>query len=194
MRKGSLIALSVAALVCIAVIVSLAHVPDERETDKREKESNEVRIGLKISPVPLNLKGKDIHLVGLGSYIVNAQASCADCHSCPTYSAGHNPYVGQSKQFNPENYLAGGVPFGPFISANLTPDANGKPAGLSAHKFKHTIRTGEDPDVPGRLLQVMPWPVLQSMTDHDIRAIYEYLRAIPSAQPGSCTGAGEAGQ
>jgi hypothetical protein len=25
----------------------------------------------------------------------------------------------------------------------------------------------------------MPWPTFQSMTDHDIQAIYEYLSSIP---------------
>jgi hypothetical protein len=52
----------------------------------------------------------------------------------------------------------------------------------------HTIRTGHDPDglhpnLPppfrGDLLQIMPWPAYQNMTDRDLRAIYEYLRAIP---------------
>jgi len=33
------------------------------------------------------------------------------------------------------------------------------------------------------LLQVMPWPVYQDLTDRDLRAIYEYLRAIPHAEP-----------
>lgn len=36
----------------------------------------------------------------------------------------------------------------------------------------------------GPLLQVMPWPVFQSMSDHDLRAIYEYLSSIPHADPG----------
>jgi hypothetical protein len=31
----------------------------------------------------------------------------------------------------------------------------------------------------GDLLQIMPWPVYKNMTDHDLRAIYEYLSAIP---------------
>ncbi len=31
----------------------------------------------------------------------------------------------------------------------------------------------------GALLQMMPWPTLQSMTDHDLQAIHEYLKAIP---------------
>jgi hypothetical protein len=29
-------------------------------------------------------------------------------------------------------------------------------------------------------LQVMPWPVFRNITDRDMRALYEYLRAIPS--------------
>jgi hypothetical protein len=29
------------------------------------------------------------------------------------------------------------------------------------------------------LLQVMPWPNYKSLTDYELRAIYEYLRAIP---------------
>ncbi len=34
------------------------------------------------------------------------------------------------------------------------------------------------------LLQVMPWPTYQEMTEHELRAIYEYLSAIPPATPG----------
>ena len=36
-----------------------------------------------------------------------------------------------------------------------------------------------EPPFNGNVLQVMPWPTLQNMTDQDLRAIYEYLRAIP---------------
>ena len=35
----------------------------------------------------------------------------------------------------------------------------------------------------GPLLQVMPWPVYQSMTTSDIKAIYTYLQSIPPALP-----------
>jgi hypothetical protein len=31
----------------------------------------------------------------------------------------------------------------------------------------------------------MPWPGFAKFTDRDIRAIYEYLRAIPSRPPGA---------
>src|SRR5579864_2905955 len=172
-----------ATFLCVAVVSTVALLAAAGRDSQEEREQSEARIGLKIAPVPLNLENKDIHLVGLGSYIVNAQVGCADCHSCPTYALGGNPYLGQKKQFNTIGYLAGGVPFGPQItSRNITPDDTGKPAGLSRYQFHHVIRTGEDPEQPDTLLQVMPWPYFQDMTNHDLDAIYEYLRAIPSAQ------------
>ena len=36
-----------------------------------------VRIGYEIAPVPLNTRGKNRVLVGLGSYLVNAQLACS---------------------------------------------------------------------------------------------------------------------
>ena len=47
------------------------------------------------------------------------------------------------------------------------------------------MRTGEDlknlhPEISA-LLQAMPWPSFRNMTDRDILAIYEYLRALPPA-------------
>jgi hypothetical protein len=151
--------------------------------------------GYEIAPVPLNLRNKDLALVGLGSYIVNAQGGCNDCHTSPPYEAAGDPFVGQPKQVNTARYLAGGTPFGPPgdpntpVSRNLTPRAsNGRPANLTRAQFVRTIRTGHDlknrpPHVPSEtndLLQVMPWPVYQDMTTRDLNAIYEYLRAIPS--------------
>jgi hypothetical protein len=35
------------------------------------------------------------------------------------------------------------------------------------------------PPFNGDLLQVMRWPFFSNMTDHDLRAMYEYLSAIP---------------
>ena len=81
---------------------------------------------------------------------------------------------------NADQYLTGGRQFGPVTSANITPDANGRPAGLTYEEFQQLIRTGRDPDAPDRILQVMPWPIYGHLTDLDLRAIYEYLSAIPS--------------
>lgn len=150
---------------------------DDKNFDSR------VRKGYAITPVQLNLRGKNRALVGLGSYLVNAAGSCNDCHTHPTFAAGGDPYQGQPEVINSEQYLTGGRLFGPFKSANLTPDEWGRPAGLTFDEFLYTIRTGADPDgdrspLPPTL-QVMPWPVLANLTDGDLRAIYEYLRAIP---------------
>jgi hypothetical protein len=141
-----------------------------------------VRRGFAIAPVPLNLQDKSLALVGLGSYIVNAQDGCNDCHTHPSYAPGGDPFQGQPEQINIDQYLAGGRRFGPRItSANITPDADGKPAGLTFEEFRELMRTGHDPDNPsGELLQVMPWPLYSKMIGRDLRAIYEYLRAIPS--------------
>ncbi|MDO9107199.1 MAG: cupredoxin domain-containing protein [Methylovulum sp.] len=135
-------------------------------------------------PIALNLDGKNTDQVYLGSYIVNAQGGCADCHSCPSYAAGHDPFKGETKQFNASSYLAGGKAFGPFVSANLTPDSNGKPDGMTLNQFKYLMRSGKKPHITGDILQVMPWPVYGNMSDVDLEAMYAYLSSIPKlAQP-----------
>jgi hypothetical protein len=156
-------------------VVSVLH--GARPSD--DPEGDRIVRGFKIAPVHLTLRNRDRSLVGLGSYIVNAQAGCNDCHTNPSYAPGHDPYLGQPKQVNVAGYLAGGREFGPIVSRNITPDEHGLPAGLTLAEFKTVLRTGHDPDDPGELLQVMPWPVFQDMTDQDLRAIYEYLRSIP---------------
>ncbi len=91
-----------------------------------------------------------------------------------------------------------------IISRNLTPDKTGLPeGGRTFGEFVQIMRTGVDLDhlhptcatgpsglpivntscIPapfnGDLLQTMPWPGLRNLTDHDLRAIYEYLSAVP---------------
>jgi len=108
-------------------------------------------------------------------------------------------YLGGGRDFGPFP----GPPF-PSIphlySRNLTPDRTGLPAGgLTFEQFRDVMMHGSDfdhvhpnctagpenppnclvPPFNGDLLQVMPWPVYQNMTDRDLRAIYEYLKAVP---------------
>lgn len=165
----------ITAALCCFLIVSAG----PGKADPRPQQSR-IHTGFAIAPVPLNLKGKNRALVGLGSYIVNAQGGCNDCHTHPNYMAGGDPFSGETEIINTEQYLSGGRQFGPFVSANLTPDEFGRPAGLTRAEFIYTLRTGTDPDDPNVLLQVMPWPVYSHMTARDLRAIYEYLSAIPS--------------
>jgi hypothetical protein len=202
-----------AAALTVATSVVTAHQAkaEDDDHDRGERHDSRVRIGFAIAPVPLNLKGKNEELVGLGSYLVNAVGECDGCHSAgpqTQYAPGGNPFFGQPEHLNPATYLGGGRSFGSLIpgtpeiiSRNLTPDATGRPiGGDSFEHFLHTIRTGIDPDqlhppctgapdgsclpLPfhGELLQVMPWPTYRHMTTHELRAIYEYLGAIPCVQ------------
>ena len=161
----------------------------DKEKDKDDEASDSrIRQGFLIAPVQLDFNRRNRALVGLGSYLVNS-GGCNDCHTNPPFLAGGNPFLGQPTVVNAAGYLAGGQAFGPFISRNLTPKPDtGLPAGLTFEQFLHTIRTGQDldnapPHVPSAandLLQVMPWVAFRNLTDHDLRAIYEYLSAIPS--------------
>src|SRR5262245_20420348 len=187
-------------IVCAAVFIGSVGVRSLRAADDNSDEAK-IKKGFDIAPVELNLQHKNRALVGLGSYIVNAVSGCNGCHSHgpqTEFVDGHNPYFGQDEIINPDTYLGGGRDFlfpnpttGPFhiISRNLTPDHTGLPIGGDTfEEFRDTIRTGHDPDsfhlnLPppfvGALLQIMPWYEYKNMTDRDLRAIYEYLRAVP---------------
>lgn len=125
------------------------------------------------------------------------------------YAAGGNPYFKGNPPtvVNQATYLSGGSSFGQLIpgtpeivSRNLTPDKTGRPeGGRTWAEFREIMRTGVDLDhlhpncsssvtsncfpanqpFNGDLLLVMPWPAFKNMTDHELRAIYEYLSAIP---------------
>ena len=85
-----------------------------------------------------------------------------------------------------------------IVSRNLTPDHTGLPeGGATFSEFFETIRFGIDhdhlhpncsakittncfnPPFDGNLLQVMPWPEYQDWTEHDLLAIFTYLKAVP---------------
>jgi hypothetical protein len=167
----------------VASVALRADDHDGRGDDSRAK------IGLAYARqqgITLNFRGRDRETVGLGSYLVNAIGGCNDCHTAPSYSQDPFAFLGAPKQVNVGCYLAGGQAFGPFVSRDITPFENGKPAGLTFKEFLHVIRTGQDPDHPKEVLQVMPWPTFQTMTDGDLFAIYEYLSSIPAIAANIC--------
>jgi len=202
-------AVALFAAIVLAVLLSSSRSVRAHDDDDNDRNESKVRKGFAIAPVHLSLEGKDRELVGLGSYIVNAQADCNGCHSAgpqTEFAPGGNPYFGQPEKINTATYLGGGRNFGKvgpppspdIISRNLTPDRTGRPeGGHTFAEFKQIIRTGVDmdhlhpncsatittncfpPPVDGALLQVMPWPIYRNMTDRDLLAIYEYLSAIP---------------
>jgi hypothetical protein len=196
-------AIGLAALLVILSVESLKVKADDGDRDSR------VRIGFQVAPVPLNLRDKDRELVGYGSYLVNVTGDCNGCHTtnpATEYLPTGNPFFGaKSGRVNPATYLAGGQDFGPLIpgsahiiSRNLTPDKTGRPeGGHTFQEFLEIIRRGVDLDylhptcsgapnancIPapfdGSLLQVMPWPSYRHASEEDLRAIYEYLSAVP---------------
>lgn len=190
-------------LVTALVIVFLGYrIAIGQETLDSFKFSRDAQQGKLVTPVPLNLKDKNPDLVYLGSYLVNVQGGCNSCHTCPTYK-GPDPYVtGSAAPINATNYLAGGTPFpgrgvpfrGPTLTApNLTPDSSGLPGGLTYDDFKDGMQSGHVSSKPGHVLKVMPWPQFRNLYENDLAAIYQYLSAIPPAQPGNCTGNDQSG-
>jgi len=124
------------------------------------------------------------------------------------------PRFNGTRRINPATYLGGGRSFGSFgpgakgeiISRNLTPDSTGRPEGNTLSDFKLIMRTGKDLDhdhpscsatittnclsfpFNGDLLQVMPWPNFQDMTDRQLTALYVFLSAVqclegPAGEP-----------
>jgi len=80
--------------------------------------------------------------------------------------------------------VGGAVVFG-VTAPNLRPELGTTPplpAGRTYPLFVEEMRFGIDPD-DGHILQVMPWPDFQDMTRQDLRAIYEYLSALPAVAP-----------
>ncbi len=182
MNAGTMRSVGFAA--CLALTATAGAAEDTAATEEQltraatnEFLASRVAVGYRISPVELRLRGKNRFLVGLGSYLVNAAGACNDCHTHPSYAPGGDPFKGETEVINTAQFLSGGRQFGPITAPNITPDENGRPAGLTFEEFEHLLRTGED---NGRILQVMPWNVYGKMTRLDLRAIYEYLGAIPS--------------
>jgi hypothetical protein len=201
------------ALITFGLMGSLGPLARAHTADRdRDTEAARIHRGFEIAPVPLYLDGKDLALVGLGSYLVNAMGGCNDCHTASVtseYAPGGNPYFkgNPPKVINQAAYLIGGRNFGALIpgtpeivSRNLTPDKTGRPVGgRTFYEFREIMRSGVDLDhlhpncsttvtsncfpaeqpFNGDLLQIMPWPSYQSLTEYDLRAIYEYLSSIP---------------
>jgi hypothetical protein len=190
-KRSTLAALSVSAAALTTLLVG-SPMRSSGDDEEGGRESR-IREGFANAPLPLNLKGKNRGLVGLGSYLVNVAGDCNGCHTSDQanpFLPGGNPFLGQVEKIDPAKYLVGGSVFipahGPFpaiVSRNLRPEANGLPEGHTYAEFLLILRTGIDLDKAhpqyGPLLQVMPWPSFRNMTDEDIRAIYEYLSALP---------------
>jgi hypothetical protein len=121
-----------------------------------------------------------------------------------TKTINTSTYLGGGSIFGPLPGVSG-VPSVNIVSRNLTPDKTGRPEGGNTFSdFKLIMRTGKDLDhahpscpssgtapanclhfpINGELLQVMPWPNFQNLTDRQLEAIYTFLSAIPCLEGG----------
>ena len=157
------------AVVGAIVLAGVSFRSPRVHADEGNNDESKIQQGFAIAPVPLNLKGKDRALVGLGSYIVNAQADCNGCHTLNPgveYTGPGNPYLLAPPQgpfsgkviVDPTTYLAGGNDFGPFpggpgslphlYTRNLTPNYAGLPeGGHTFSEFVQIMRHGRDYDL-----------------------------------------------
>ena len=127
MKTVSRLVLGTCLSVVLGSIPSVFAGDNSGRHDDDDRGQSRIQRGFALAPVRLDLRHKNPSLVGLGSYIVNAQGGCNDCHTCPPYAAGHDPYSGGDGHPNADNYLAGGTSFGPFVSRNLLPELPSKP-------------------------------------------------------------------
>src|SRR6516162_4754642 len=74
-----------------------------------------VQQGFAISPIPqsqLSLHGKNLALVGYGSYIVNATGDCTGCHTFPRFyekgGPGSSPTAGDPYEGTPSTQSLNG--------------------------------------------------------------------------------------
>jgi len=124
--------------------------------------------GAELAPVPLNMKGLNPALVREGSYIVNAQGGCNDCHT-----AGYAPSGGQVPE---TQWLLGDStvgfrgPWGTTYAPNLRRVA----AKMNEDEWVRYVK-----DLKTR--PPMPWFTLKQWLEIDLRALYRYIRQIGPA-------------
>ena len=111
--------------------------------------------------------------VEYGAYVSQHVALCADCH---TPRSGIRAAPDRQRLFAGMTDPPGGFPANP---SNLTPDSATGIGEWSEEQFLRTLRTGVNPQGDS-LHPFMPWREVRRMSDGDLRAIYRFLRSVPS--------------
>jgi mono/diheme cytochrome c family protein len=135
-----------------------------------------------------------------GQYLVTI-TSCNDCHT-PFKMGPNGPEPDMSRQLsghpaalalppppaaNQEWPWGGSAtntafygPWGISYAANLTPDQQTGLGGWTEDMFIRALRLGKHLGNSRPIQPPMPWPWVGKMTDEDLKAMYAYLRSIPS--------------
>ncbi len=151
---------------------------------RTEPSTSDFPMSLIINTIPtkpsLPARPAPTDMVAYGKYLVTA-SSCSDCHT--NYIDGSpvgDPFAGGREFPMPDGSL--------LRSPNITPHATGIGSWSEEQfltRFKSyadttqvtTTRVGK-----GEFQTIMPWTMYAGMTDHDLRAIYSYMRTIKPAQ------------
>jgi hypothetical protein len=135
-----------------------------------------------------------------GAYLVKAMG-CNDCHT-PWHVGDNGPEPDMTRALtgHPESLVMppppelpegpwlwiGGAtntvfagPWGVSFAANLTPDPATGTGKWTEKQFVDTLRTGRHLGIGRPLLPPMPWPMIGSLNDDDLKAIYAYLQSLP---------------
>ena len=135
-----------------------------------------------------------------GAYLVRAMG-CNDCHTPwqvgprgpePDMSralTGHPADVvmppapvlppGQWTWVGAATNTAFAGPWGVSFAANLTPDPDTGLGKWTESMFIQTLRTGRHEGKGRPLLPPMPYPMIASLKDEDLRALFAYLQSLP---------------
>ena len=134
-----------------------------------------------------------------GAYLVRAMG-CNDCHTpWKLGPKGPEPDMSRALSGHPADFVmspppklsgpwtwsgaatntAFAGPWGVSFTANLTPDAETGLGKWTPETFVATLRTGRHEGKGRPLLPPMPWPMIGSLTDDDLRAVFAYLQSLP---------------
>ena len=111
-----------------------------------------------VTPAPLTIPG-DSATLARGRHLVTVRLLCADCH---TADLGGQVVID-------------GMPFGRFVSSNLTPGGVG--ASYTDSDWVRAIRHGIRPD--GKSLLFMPSDVFANLGAEDLAAVVAYIKSVP---------------
>jgi hypothetical protein len=136
-----------------------------------------------------------------GEYLVKIMG-CNDCHTPWTMTArGPEPDMTRMLSGHPQDlaitsqpdlgagpwvWAGAGTntafagPWGVSFTANLTPDEETGLGKWTEETFLAAIRTGRHEGQGRPILPPMPWPMYRNATDEDLRAVFAYLRTIPT--------------
>ena len=142
--------------------------------------------------------GPDARMVDRGRYLVEAMG-CHDCHTPKTMGPnGPEPDMSRALSGHPENvvlskppaleggwaaaasadFTAWSGPWGVSYTFNLTPDENTGLGIWTEDMFVQAMRTGRHMGVSRPILPPMPWQMVGSLNDRDLKSVFAFLRSV----------------